>query len=411
INADRIPDVFIGGRSAQLLAVNGKTGKIIWEFFPQPNPPGKTVSPADSGWFNFFNPQFVPDQDGDGLEELLVSNGGNYLIQAHDPNRPVGNLLVVSSLNGSMLAKAPMPDGKETYLSPVVADFGGGELWVIFGTGGETIGGGLYKVRLADVLRGDVSRAELLASSATKGFIAPPVLVDITADGVYDIITNSVDGRMLAIDGATDSLLWQVEVPHTEAYSAPTVGYFNEDSIPDFFANYGVGVWPAIIRSVQLLVDGKTGNVLYRNSLGGFQYASPVTADMNGDGFDDGLLSINTRYADGNYEDVLCSRLMVFDFHNRAHYPVGDTLLGHNLASTPWAGDLNGDGKLEIIACSIGVKQLTNDIDNPRALRISLFATSQPAQKTIAWGAYMGSGYDGLFRKKNTRSSKKKPGF
>jgi outer membrane protein assembly factor BamB len=407
ITDDGIADVFIGGRSAQLAAINGKTGKLIWEFFPMENSLEKRASPADSGWYNFFNPQFIADQDGDGLQELLISNGGDYLVPPRDPNRPTGNLLIVSSKNGNLLVKAPVPDGKETYMSPVVADFeGDGTWWVIFGTGGETIGGNLYRARLTEVLSGDLSGARLLASSPEKGFIAPPVLADITSDGAPDIIVCSVDGRMLAINGVSDSLLWQADSPNTEGYSSPAVGYFNHDSIPDFFANFGLGAWPTIINSVQLLVDGKTGQILYRNDLGGFQYASPVSADMNGDGFDDALLSLNTWYTDRSYENVNYSQLMVFDFHHQKNYPIGDTLPGQNLASTPWAGDLDGDGKLEVISCSTGVLQRTNDIDNAKGLRISLLRTGQPIKKTVLWGAYMGSSYNGVFSKVSSSSAK-----
>ena len=407
VTGDGVVDVFIGGRSAQLVALNGKTGGLIWEFFPLENAPGKRANPADAGWYNFFNPQFVADQDGDGLEDLLISNGGDYSVPPRDPNRPAGNLLVISSRNGRLLAKAPVPDGKETYMSPVVADFeGDGTWWVIFGTGGETIGGNLYRARLTEVLGGNLAGARLLASSPEKGFIAPPALADITTDGVPDIVVNSVDGRTLAIDGRSDSLLWQVETRHTEGYSSPAVGYFNQDSIPDFFSNFGLGAWPTIVNSVQLLVDGKTGQVLYRSNLGGFQYASPVSADMNGDGFDDGLLSLNTWYS-GTYENVYYAQLMVFDFHHRKNYPAGDTLLGQNLASTPWAGDLDGDGTLDIISCSTGVLRQTNDIDNPKALRISLLQTGQPIRKTLRWGAYMGSSYNGVFSRNSAASAKR----
>jgi outer membrane protein assembly factor BamB len=401
ITGDGIVDVFIGGRSAQLIAVNGKTGKLIWEFFPGVDSAGKTISPADSGWYNFFNPQWIADQDRDGQEDLLIANGGDYLVPPRNPNRPTGNLLIVSSKSGRLLVKAPVPDGKETYMSPVVVDFAGdGTWWVIFGTGGETIGGNLYRARLTEVLSGNLSGARLLASSTEKGFIAPPVLADITNDRISDIVVNSVDGRMLAIDGSSDSLLWQVESPHTEGYSSSAVGYFNQDSIPDFFANFGLGTWPTIVNSVQLLVDGKNGQILYRNNLGGFQYASPVSVDMNGDGYDDALLSLNTWYTDRrSYENVNYSQLMVFDFRHQKNYPVGDTLLGQNLASTPWAGDLDGDGKLEVISCSTGVLQQTNDIDNPKGLRISMLQTGQPIKKPILWGAYMGSSYNGIFSK------------
>jgi hypothetical protein len=34
-NHDSIPDVVIGGRAAELQAINGKNGKVLWGFFPK----------------------------------------------------------------------------------------------------------------------------------------------------------------------------------------------------------------------------------------------------------------------------------------------------------------------------------------------------------------------------------------
>jgi hypothetical protein len=105
---------------------------------------------------------------------------------------------------------------------------------VIYGSGGETIGGHLFVTRLSDIMRGDISGSLRLDSSDTKGFIGPPVWIDITNDQVPDILANSVDGRMLAYDGATYKKIWQVYMPNTEVYSSIAPGYFNRDSIPDF---------------------------------------------------------------------------------------------------------------------------------------------------------------------------------
>ena len=37
INRDGVPDVIIGGRAAELKAINGKNGKVLWAFFPKGN--------------------------------------------------------------------------------------------------------------------------------------------------------------------------------------------------------------------------------------------------------------------------------------------------------------------------------------------------------------------------------------
>ena len=75
ITNDGVNDIFISGRSAILMAINGANGKIIWEYFPENN----RAKAYKIGLFNFYNAQFVPDQNGDGVEDLLVANGGRPL--------------------------------------------------------------------------------------------------------------------------------------------------------------------------------------------------------------------------------------------------------------------------------------------------------------------------------------------
>src|SRR5688572_8473226 len=130
INNDKIKDVFIGGRWAQFSAINGADGKITWTFFPERKKPDG----SDGGWYNFTTPQIIPDQDADGLADLIVANGGDARAAAGDTNRPAGRILVLSSKSGKILGNVKVPDGRETYMSVVCE----GET-VYFGTGGETI--------------------------------------------------------------------------------------------------------------------------------------------------------------------------------------------------------------------------------------------------------------------------------
>ena len=132
ITEDGVADVFMGGRSAQLYAINGASGEILWEYLPY-DP--QTVYGEDTTILNFFTPQWIPDQDQDGFDDLLVSFGGFVRARPTETDRPAGKLMVFSGQDGEVLASAPMPDGKETYFSPVVHDFeGNGELTVIFGS-------------------------------------------------------------------------------------------------------------------------------------------------------------------------------------------------------------------------------------------------------------------------------------
>lgn len=386
LNDDGVMDVIIGGRSAELKAINGATGKLIWKF---------NKRKGAKKWYNFYNPQFIADQDGDGIEDILISNGGDVLAAPYDPNRPPGHLLVLSSRDGSLLAKAQMPDGKETYMSVAALPIpDANDYKIVFGTGGETIGGNLFICKLSDVLHGDLSGAYLLDSSANKGYIGPPVWIDITGDGHHDIIANAVEGKLLAFDGVTFKPLWSVKVPNTEAYSSIAPGQFTGDSVPDFFVSYAIGVWPKLDWSKQIMVDGATGKIEFLDSLGYYQTSTPVVMDMNNDGYEEAILSVNSHVYDEANRRTLNNLLVVIDFRTNTVTQLWDSTVGSNISSTPWIGDMDGDGLLDIVYCHGTNPRKTYTFDG---MRINRIATGVRIPGPIQWGAYMGSQYDGIY--------------
>lgn len=393
INQDGVPDVVIGGRAAELKAINGKTGKIIWEFFPK----GNSMAPRKKGWFNFYNPQIISDQNNDGLADILVTNGGDILVPPYDPKRPPGKLLVIDGRSGKILSQAQVPDGKETYMSVIICKIHpeDGDLTIVFGTGGETIGGNLYRTTLASVMRNDISDATLLASSKDKGFIAPPILCDLNTDGHLDLVANAVEGKILAFDGRTNHLLWENGVKNTEAYGSIGVGYFNGDNIPDMFTTFTQGVWPVLNDSKQLMLNGRTGQIEFLDSLGILQTSSPVVADFNNDGYDDGLMHINFLVVEHQIFQTYYNMLVVYDFHNQSTYQLTRDVPGINLSSTPWVGDLDEDGKMDIVYCYLTNPKKATAMDGFKMVRLPL---DVGIRKGVKWGSYMGSQYDGIFK-------------
>ncbi|XOV93738.1 MAG: PQQ-binding-like beta-propeller repeat protein [Bacteroidota bacterium] len=387
ITGDGIPDVFINGRSAQLMAINGKTGKIIWRFV--------VPKSIQKEWFNFYNPQFIPDQNGDGKEDILVSNGGDVQAEPYDPNRAVGHLVILDGLTGKVISRAPMPDGKETYMSVTVLPGGSPESKnVVFGTGGETLPGNLYICSIAEIMSGDLSGAIKLDSSTTKGFIAPATWVDINEDGTQDIVVNAFDGRLLAFDGKTFQSIWKVQIVDAEAYSTPAIGYFNKDIIPDFFISYGQGSWPDISWSKQFMVDGKTGKIEFEDSLGFYQMTSAVAVDLTGDGQDEVLLPINFMVRNEFQMKFFENDIMAFEFTEMVSGKLGLDSDGNSISSTPWIGDLDGNGYLDIIYIHGTNAKQTYTFDGMRVNRID---TKFPIYGKIRWGSYMGSSYNGIF--------------
>jgi PQQ-like domain len=397
INGDNTQDVIIGGRSAELKAINGKSGEIIWEFFKTSN----AFAPKDSRWFNFTTPQLIPDQNNNGTGDLLIANGGDATAAPTEANRPAGKLMIIDSSTGKIIAQADMPDGKETYMSPVILNPENRQAVIYFGTGGETIGGHFYKTTLADLLKQDISNATILATGLTKGFVGPPLLADITSDGTPDIIVNAVEGKMIAINGKTDSILWEVSIPHAEAYTSPAPGFFNDDSTIDFFCNYAIGAWPHFLRAVQFMVDGKTGKKIHQYEEGNFSYASALTADLNQDGFSEIILSINYDVnVPTKLESEPRNKLLVFDVHNKKQYPLADSTQSINWASTPWMGDLDGDNKLDVLYVNSAA---SNRYDPERASKKMPASTTvnrielENNFPSVIWGSYMGSKGNGIF--------------
>ena len=100
ITSDCTPDVFIGGRSAILMAIDGSNGDVIWQYISY-TPEMDLIN--DTSYLNFYTPQFVDDIDADGFEDLLVSFGGFFKAGTGDPERPSGQLMLISSRSGKVL--------------------------------------------------------------------------------------------------------------------------------------------------------------------------------------------------------------------------------------------------------------------------------------------------------------------
>ncbi len=345
INQDQTQDIIISGRSGQLRAVNGADGKLIWDFEQDQKP--------DFPLYNIYTPALISDQDGDGLPDLMVAQGGDVSKKPYEQYRPPGRMLLLSSRDGKVMATDTLPDGKETYMSPVVYTKDDQE-WILFGSGGETIAGNFYRLSLADFRNSGTREAEILADGRAKGFIAPPIQADLSSDGQPDIVVNAVEGRLLALDGATGKLLWEFAMDSMEVYTSPAVGNFNGDAVPDVFVNFGKGIWPNLIQCRQLAIDGSSGKVLFEDSLSFFSMSSPVTLDINADGLDEALLSINFRVEKRlgpgiTFSNEVHNKLLAFDVAHQRSLRLDIDMPGPNPAVTPLLDDLDKDGLTDLV--------------------------------------------------------------
>lgn len=399
INGDQTRDIVIGGRWSYLRALNGRTGDVLWKY----SPPDSTDPILKYAKYNFYNSVLVPDQNGDGIQDLLIQNGGNHKSKPSSSiDRFPGVLMLMDNKTGNILAADTMPDGQESYMSPLYFEQPDNKSWIVFGSGGETMNGNLYITSFEDLKNHALSKAQIIATDTSHhGFIAPPVLADINGDRYLDIVAISHSSRIFAIDGKTFKPLWHLHIPGTESSNSFAVGQFTSDDTPDFFTFVSKGEWPQSRGSLQIMLDGKDGNIVYRDSIGCTGFSSPVVYDLNHDGREEAILSINeydcNRGFTGDSKLTIENKLLAIDFKTHRIQIIEQLPGFKNIFSTPWIGDLDHDGYLDIIHSQF--YSPGPDLLAFFGMRIKRISTSIKYKAPVQWGGYMGTNGDGVYKK------------
>jgi hypothetical protein len=269
-------------------------------------------------------------------------------------------------------------------MSPlVVPDASTSSPTILFGTGGETRSGGLWKTTLADVLAGDIDSAKMLVETAGKGVIAPPALGDVDGDDRLDVIVATFDGRLIALSGADDSVLWALVFEGTETFSTPTLGFFDGDDLPDVFGVFLHGVFPVYDSVTRVLVSGRDGTVLWQGEGGTFTMAGDIAIDLDGDDTDEVVYSSS----DWNAEPSLQHTLHIVDTRGSSERQWGAPL-GAPSPSSPWVGDLDADGCLDLVVAT----DTLDDLGGHAA--VARYRVAAPVPKRISWSGYLGTNFD-----------------
>lgn len=384
INKDGIEDVFIGGRDASFFALDGSTGKVVWEFWP-----ASKGSAYQAGIFNFYCTQFIDDQNKDGIKDLLVSNGGDFLASPTKMERPRAQLMILSGKTGEIIANAKFPEARETYYAPHTYQTLKGETMIVFGSGGETVDGALWEVPLKNLLKKDISNAELIVRDSIKGFILNSVVADLNEDKIQDIINIRMNSTISAIEGKSHKTLWEINFPGYECYVTPCLGNFTGDETPDLFTIISKGTFPNYSAFRILVIDGKTGEIVFQEDSGFNQYSPGVAADVNGDGLDE-IIYVENRLLDPKTFSVI-NQIRVIDLKNDFKYYLGSVRNGMSMASTPSLIDLDGDGKVELVVAVSSVPSSNAPFSIVECINI------EKELKSISWPGYLGKAENGLW--------------
>lgn len=389
ITGDGTEEVFLAGRFGQFFALNGETGQQIWSFFED-----SILYAIDSGYYNFFSPQWIPDQTGDQIPEILISNGGDANKTFLDTIRAAGSLMVINPVNANIVARGLMPDGKETYFSPLLIPDGDSlNPWIIFGSGGETVHGSLWKIPLSSLMQNSLTSATPILSGMGKGLIAVPSLADVNQDGREDLIVPRHNAAVIALDWKTGITFWEISYPAHEIYVSPTIGQFTGDPTPDAIVHVDKGNWPFYFGGFWALIDGATGMEVWTDTSETYQFASAVAADTDQDGYDE-MLYVHNFYIDlPDGTRAFQHEIELIDFQSLTTTSYSPARNGMDVFSTPLLADLDQDGKPDFVYASNN-----NTRDWYQSLGITVHRAEFSTFSSIAWGGYLGNEGNGRFR-------------
>ncbi|XP_012234681.2 uncharacterized protein [Linepithema humile] len=252
---DKIKDCVISGRGGILQAINGHDGSLIWEI-PIQDP---AMLSEQQRIVDVYDARFIADADGDGIGDVIAS----HAMQSDDTR--ASNVLVISGKSGKTIRDVNLPNTELLFVAPQILVHPDGENIFVLATSSQEEAGGLYIVSQANIFYGDLGDLKLrkLHHNTGKGALLPPILIDITSDGIEDIVAAMFNSTIMAYNGSTFEPIWNYTFPNSEIISIPIPGYYNDDDIPDFMVKHQIGSgFLTYYYTVATVIDGRNGQPL-----------------------------------------------------------------------------------------------------------------------------------------------------
>ena len=123
--------------------------------------------------------------------------------------------------------------------------------------------------------------------------------------------------------------------------------------------------------------------------------------DLNYDGIDEAIFTTNDYdcskpfTAEESAPKEISNLLIAIDFRKSFVQEIDRSQGFKNIYSTPWIGDLDSDGYLDIVYCQYLNSQ--TDFSRFLGMRVRRISSHIKAKKSPAWGEYMGQSGKGVF--------------
>ena len=300
------------------------------------------------------------------LTKILVSNIFQFIIYENNMFALAGNTLYCYDFFGSLLWKVSgiaygyftiVRLGEEVPFRIVVASWGYGYLYVIDASNGSL----LETIRIPAEYRGlsvfdvDNDGYDEIFLSTSWGYVyaldpsenfsimwrlsmnaslyRPPVMIRLRNEIPVLVIAPSRGSDIFLISAIDGSLIKRLSVSGARFYSPIAIGDVNGDGEVDLILwSYGGG------RDYRVYAIDLNGNILWSFRTIERVDASPLTADLNGDGFLDVIVADRAGY--------------VYVINGRDGSLLWRLDIGAPVRVTPAVGDIDGDGRLELVVAA-----------------------------------------------------------
>lgn len=240
------------------------------------------IMPAEEGQMGFYANPIIADVDGDGINEIVVTDGGGRLLVLYG-----GDVPGLDTNNFTTLYKLSIYVNASYYSAPALADVDNdGVLEAIVGCRDGY-------VRCVDLNTGALEWEAYVGINIASS----PLVYDIDSDGVIDVIITSANNTY-RINGKYGNIVWKSSIGRgLQSVSSPVLlDDINGDNIKDIAV---ANLWGYIA-----IIDGKHGDLIRQVDLwstgfkGLFIVHSPISADIDGDGIREIIVSAGIEILD-----------------------------------------------------------------------------------------------------------------
>lgn len=260
VNGDNINDCIISGPGGLLNAVDGRTGKLIWE--SKEYNLMKSQETYDSNAIDLYTINMMRDLDSDGINDIIAAHtDDSYGIRE-------GHIRLISGKTGKIFRSIPAPFKEEIFVPVQLMTLKDGTEYLLVLTGGQNTAGGVYKIRLESMKNFNNDNDYTTIQRSSSGFLVPAVLTDINGDNVDDFVVSSFNSTIYAFDGQTNQVIWTFTFPSSESISSIVPGKFNHDNVTDFMIKYSTGPgFPIYYYSQTTILNGIDGKSFLENKI------------------------------------------------------------------------------------------------------------------------------------------------